>query len=69
MANSEITRTRLTIEYHGGVPGKSGGTYSFSNLKHAAPDADLNMHARALNDLQAKAANKLFKTVESTLTE
>jgi len=48
---------------------KSGGTYSFSNLKHTASNEQIDGTARAITDLQAKTAKRFFKVVSSELSE
>ena len=68
MATATVTKTSVTIEY-AGDGGRSGGTYSFSGIKHTAGDADLHLHAQAVNSLQEKTAAKVFKVVESELSE
>jgi len=68
MAAATVTRTSVVIEY-AGEEGRSGGTYSFSNIKHTSPDENLDAHARAINGLQEKIASRIFKVVESNLTK
>ena len=65
---SEISKVSLIIEY-AGTGGKSGGTYVNSSIKHDAADEHLYAVAYAINELQTDFANKVFKQVETILSE
>ena len=62
MANELITRTRLILSYN-------TGSYSYSNLSADATDEQLHELARALNSVQSRIAEKVYKQVTVKLTE
>jgi len=68
MVQATITKTRLIIEFQG-MGGKSGGSYQLSNIKPGAADESLYETAYAINELQTDFAKKIFKSVETVLSE
>jgi len=68
MAQSTAIKTQFAIEYHG-EGDKSGGTFTFSNLKHTASDGQIELTARAIGDLQSKLVKKIYKIVSAEITE
>jgi len=68
MAQTTVTKKQFVIEYFGEGE-KSGGTYTYSGLKHTASAGDIHLAACAVNDLQSKAAKKIYMAVTSELSE
>ena len=68
MVQANIVKTRFVIEFYGEGE-KSGGTYTFSRLKHTATNDQIYTFATAINSLQAKLAKNIFKIVETEISE
>ena len=68
MAQSTIVKTQYVVEYMGDGT-KSGGTYTYSNLKHTASDDQIELAARAVTDLQSKTVKNIFKVVSAEISE
>ena len=66
MAQMTVIKTQFTLEY-AGEGGKSGGSYTCSSLVHTASDAQIDLAARAVGDLQAKTVSGIFKTVSAEI--
>ena len=65
---SKVTKVRMTIGF-AGKDGKSGGSYMNSNINHDAADENIYEAACAINELQTELADKIYKTVETELSE
>jgi len=68
MVQATIAKTRLTIEFQG-LGDKSGGSYTLSNIKPGAADDKLYETAYAINELQTDFAKRIYKSVETILSE
>ena len=62
MAQQTAVKTSFTVAYAG------GGAYTCSSLKHSSTDEQIELAARAVNGLQSKAADKIFKVVSSEIS-
>ena len=69
MANTEVIKTQFRIEYAGDTPDKSGGSYTYSNLRHDATNAGIEQTARAIASLQTKAVRGIFRQAVTQITE
>ena len=68
MAQATITKTRLIIEYYGDGVTK-GGSFSYSNIKPDASDEGIFFTAHAINELQTDFPEKIYKSVETVISE
>ena len=68
MAQQLTVKTGFVLEYEG-VGGKNGGTYTNSSVKHGATDAQINLAARAVGELQVKNVSRIYKVVGTELSE
>ena len=68
MVQANIVKTRFVIEFYGDGE-KSGGTYTFSRLKHTATDEQIHTIATTINSLQSKLAKHIYKIVETEISD